>query len=104
VPGPRDAPGLTGEPGRTGPDGHGPGASTWNAQGNGNEAFALVAQSNKADQSQSAEQKQLGGSKGCGCDWKPKACGCEKQSEPGVGGSQTAAAGDRPSSRRTRPR
>jgi hypothetical protein len=56
---------LKGETGPKGLDGRGPGASTWNAQGNGNEAFALVAQSNRAWQSQTAWQTQ--GSRACGC-------------------------------------
>src|SRR5919106_222729 len=37
---------------------HGGDASTWNSQGNGNQAYAYVDQSNRAYQSQAAKQKQ----------------------------------------------
>jgi hypothetical protein len=42
-------------------------ASTWNAQGNGNDASANVGQSNSATQSQSAEQDQRLSQSGGGC-------------------------------------
>jgi hypothetical protein len=47
-------------------------ASTWNAQGNGNEASAEVEQSNEATQSQSSEQEQVLVQKGGDCCSKPK--------------------------------
>ena len=58
-------------------------ASTHNRQGNDNTAVAVVKQSNDADQSQSAWQKDVGK---CGCDWESKP------------GSQSASGGDQSAS------
>ena len=59
-------------------------ASTWNAQGNGNKAVALVGQSNAADQSQDVSQTQRLVSAGC-CDTSHKpyepSCKSSKKSE-----------------------
>jgi hypothetical protein len=75
----------------------GPSASTWNAQGNGNKAVALVGQSNTADQSQDVAQKQSVTSGGGGCCVKPHKphesnCKTPKQPEHLCGGrpGQTA--------------
>jgi hypothetical protein len=71
-------------------------ASTWNAQGNGNKAVALVGQSNSADQSQDVAQKQTLTSDG-GCCVKPHKpyesnCKTPKQPEHLCGGTPGRAA------------
>jgi hypothetical protein len=85
------------------------GASTFNAQGNGNVAKAGVDQSNVVTQSQSASQTQgLGQSGGSCCKprggWKPPENGCTPMNRPGgkpsccdgrdQTGSQSASFGD----------
>jgi hypothetical protein len=71
-------------------------ASTWNAQGNGNKAVALVGQSNTAGQSQDVAQKQVVTSEG-GCCAKPHTsqkptCKTPKQPEHLCGGTSGQAA------------
>jgi hypothetical protein len=76
-------------------------ASTWNAQGNGNKASADIDQSNKATQSQSAEQQQDLSQQGRDCCDRPhkKKDGYGKKREccddgPSQTGEQTAYFGD----------
>jgi hypothetical protein len=82
--------------GKDGGGGSGSSASTWNAQGNGNKAVALVGQSNSADQSQNVAQEQSVTSSGGCCDtpYKPHKPDCKtsKKPEPLCGGTpgQTA--------------
>ncbi|HET6683059.1 MAG TPA: hypothetical protein VFG75_05125, partial [Gaiella sp.] len=71
-------------------------ASTWNAQGNGNKAVAVVGQGNAADQSQDVAQKQSVTSDGGCCvePHKPYESNCKtpKQPEHLCGGTPGQAA------------